>query len=683
MRRWLLLASILPALGWARAITFDWDVPENQPDGVTYELHVNGNAQTGIVAHPYPWPTDIPDGTLVNARVRAVAPDGFDCSQQTGPCPKSDWATLAQTLPAAQPSPRVNAIAYPAGITMAAPTFVAQYATAFNSSASPKTAMSAVSISSGDVLVGVGAHENEKGSALAITEDGASSWIVVQGNQLTDFCETRGWTYTASANESLTVTFIKSVDYFGGNVIRFSGSSGVGASAISSSTSGSPSVAITTTQDNSAIVVIVADWNAVSGTQTFTSNGGAGSPTNLTGYAGDGAHYGVAIAYYPDAGTAGSKTVGMSAPAGQKWTIIAIEVKGSASGNASITLSGGQSVAGVGVLTLSGAALKSISGPSGAGAVGSIVVGGGATATPAGLLSAGGAGTLGGAGTANTTPPGIATSGLVGSLSLSGGAGQLLSGLLGSGGAGLLNAQGGAAITSIGAAAAGAAGVLSLSAGANVTPIGIYITGLVGNVFASAGGNVNVSLSGLVAVGNAGALALSGGAQQTIAGLAATVGIGAATAHGGGTAAFPGVASTGTAGAVSLSATALLNLLGASGAGTAGLLALAADAAVTLTGIGANGQVGTITVSAGATASITLSGVASIGQVGTVTLSADAIALLTGIQALGQAGFLRLVELITPAGRLLLVESEGRLLLIEPEDRLLSIQSDGSNLNIS
>lgn len=219
---------------------------------------------------------------------------------------------------------------------MTAPTFVAQYATAFNSNTSPKTAMSAVSINSGDVLVGVGAHENDHGAALAITENGSSSWVAAQGWQAYEYCETRGWTYVATANESLTVTFAKSDSYFGGNIVRFSGSSGVGSSAINTGTSGSPSVAITTTQDNSAIVVIVTDWNANSGTQTFTSNGGAGSPTGLTGYVGDSNHYGVAIAYYANAGTAGSKTVGMSAPTGQKWTIIAIEVKGTTGGGANI-----------------------------------------------------------------------------------------------------------------------------------------------------------------------------------------------------------------------------------------------------------------------------------------------------------------------------------------------------------
>lgn len=96
---------------------------------------------------------------------------------------------------------------------------------------------------------------------------------------------------------------------------------------VANGASGSPSVSLTTTQANSAIVVIVSDWNAGSGTQTFTNNF-SGTPTALTDYPGDGARYGVAIAYFPDAGAVGSKTVGMSAPTGQKWTIIAIEVKG-------------------------------------------------------------------------------------------------------------------------------------------------------------------------------------------------------------------------------------------------------------------------------------------------------------------------------------------------------------------
>lgn len=218
---------------------------------------------------------------------------------------------------------------------MAAPTFVSQNATDFKS-ALPKTVMNVVAITSGQVIVAVGAKEKIDG-ALSITEDGSSSFNELQFIDLTDYCEVRAWYYTASASETITVTgYVDFYTMFGINALLFSNTNGVGASAKANNSSGSPSVSITTTQNNSAIVVIVGDRNAVSGTQTFTSNGGAGSATSLTGFPGNAANYGVAIAYYPDAGAAGAKTVGMSAPTGQKWAIIAVEVKGTAGATGSL-----------------------------------------------------------------------------------------------------------------------------------------------------------------------------------------------------------------------------------------------------------------------------------------------------------------------------------------------------------
>lgn len=207
------------------------------------------------------------------------------------------------------------------------PTFVAQYATAFNTDTSPKTVLNAVAINSGDVLVAIAATESD--ATLALIENGAAAATLQRSNETPAFSKVYGWTYIAPAEETITVSFSASVapgQFFGGNVVRFSNSSGVGASAVANGTSGNPSVTLTTTKANSAIVVIVSDWNAVAGTQTFTT--AAGTPTALTDYPGDAAHYGVAIAYYADVGAIGAKTIGMSAPTGQKWSIIAIEVKG-------------------------------------------------------------------------------------------------------------------------------------------------------------------------------------------------------------------------------------------------------------------------------------------------------------------------------------------------------------------
>ena len=92
---------------------------------------------------------------------------------------------------------------------------------------------------------------------------------------------------------------------------------------------------MTTTGDHSAICLIVLDANAVSGTSRtwltvngFTPSAGNGLELGYTLVSGT---YGIYIAYWPDAGLAGTKTVGLSAPAGMTYTAVATEILGSAS----------------------------------------------------------------------------------------------------------------------------------------------------------------------------------------------------------------------------------------------------------------------------------------------------------------------------------------------------------------
>lgn len=322
----------------ARNTTFAWDADSSWPVGTTIELEANGATATGITTNQHTLDIPVQPGEVISEKVRAIPPVGYQCGDPIDLCKPSEWVSLSRTIPSVPFSiwARTDNIGVN-GVT--APTFVAQYATAFNVSTSPKTAMSAVSISSGDVIVIVGVIEDAKstsGWSPTYSEDGSSAFANTIDNSTLDYSGVSSATYTATNNESITITAARGSSatttlFFGANAVRFSGSSGIGNTATDSG-SGSPSISITTTQNNSAIVVIFADWNATTGTQTFTSNGGAGSPTNLTGYAGDGSHYGAGIAYYADAGTAGSKTVGMSAPTGQKWRGIAIEVKGTESG---------------------------------------------------------------------------------------------------------------------------------------------------------------------------------------------------------------------------------------------------------------------------------------------------------------------------------------------------------------
>jgi hypothetical protein len=273
----------------------------------------------------------ISPGDVLSAKARAVTPLGYRCGNPPVPCPYSDWTTLVKTNP---PSPSGFSATLKESI-MAAPTFVAEYPTVFNTVTTPKTVMSAIAINNGDVLIDVSSKESEIDSPLGITENGTSSWITIQADATANYAAIASWSYIATTGESLTVTSTKNASgapWHGSNVLRFSGSSGIGASAKSKGTTGSPAVTLTTTQDNSAIVMICGDFAAVAGTQTLSSTGGAGSGTLKTGFPGNSNNYGVAIGVYLNAGTAGSKTVGMTAPTGQKWNILAVEVKGVSGG---------------------------------------------------------------------------------------------------------------------------------------------------------------------------------------------------------------------------------------------------------------------------------------------------------------------------------------------------------------
>lgn len=335
----LLLAGVVAAAP-AATVNLAWDaVPDARVTG--YEVGYGSAPGAYSAYQPAPGTTttlSVPDSGATHIAVRAL---GVDAGRpiQSGWSNEVVW--LGDLAEGTRPLAPVGLWARIAGSTvMAAPTFVAEYVSAWNSAASPKTLMNAVSINAGDVIVMVGANEGAWGTtgyAPTYTENGSASLANATETSAVWYAPVSCATYVATGAETLTTTAVRGTNaltshYFGGNAIRFSGSDGVGAIATGSGESGAPSFAITTTQANSAIVVVISDWNATSGTQTFTSTGGAGSATALSDYPGDNAHYGVAIAYYADAGTAGSKTVGMSAPSDQKWRGIAIEVKGTAGG---------------------------------------------------------------------------------------------------------------------------------------------------------------------------------------------------------------------------------------------------------------------------------------------------------------------------------------------------------------
>lgn len=138
------------------------------------------------------------------------------------------------------------------------------------------------------------------------------------------------WTTTLDTSRTVVITVNHTTGtQWGAFSDVFRGSDGIGATAAGTigDTTNPWSAAITTTQDNSALVVLNGDWAAVvggrtwltSGVGTFTEETAINSPTQ----------YSVNGGYYADVGTAGAKTVGVSGPAAQQTMLVVVEVKGS------------------------------------------------------------------------------------------------------------------------------------------------------------------------------------------------------------------------------------------------------------------------------------------------------------------------------------------------------------------
>lgn len=174
---------------------------------------------------------------------------------------------------------------------------------------------------------------------------GSLTYTLQQSNVIGSNSNTYGWTAIPVSQQtfSLGLTGSSNGNPWSAIVLPWTGSDGIGATAKNNGTGG-PTVNITTVADNSAVQVIVADWNATLGTTRTWRTVNGYTPTAGNGgekaYFTDGSNYTVYCAVYPDVGTAGVKAVGLSAPVGQKYTTVAVEVKGTAAAaGASLPLS--------------------------------------------------------------------------------------------------------------------------------------------------------------------------------------------------------------------------------------------------------------------------------------------------------------------------------------------------------
>jgi hypothetical protein len=225
------------------------------------------------------------------------------------------------------------------GTETGAPTFIQEAETSWNTTAASKTTP-AFSVQAGDVLVAFGVTENHS-TTISSVSGGSLTWTQRQVVAVTDYTWVGVWTAVVDVNKTMSVTFSRGgpgdggAQLYGGNVLTFRNSSGIGASSKANVASGAPSLNLTTTQDNSAIVCVNGDWNALTSPRAWRTIDSI-TPSQANGlevsYFANGTNYGVYSAYWPDAGAAAAKTCGLTAPSGQKYAIIAVEVLGTAGG---------------------------------------------------------------------------------------------------------------------------------------------------------------------------------------------------------------------------------------------------------------------------------------------------------------------------------------------------------------
>jgi hypothetical protein len=119
---------------------------------------------------------------------------------------------------------------------------------------------------------------------------------------------------------------------WGMNCLRIGNTAGAGASAGITNTS-TPTLDLVTGQDSSGIVVVNVDWQPVDGASRAwrVPAGGSGitnGSVNEPSYFYEPSNYTIYIGWHTTAGARGTKTVGLSAPGGQRYAIAALEVLG-------------------------------------------------------------------------------------------------------------------------------------------------------------------------------------------------------------------------------------------------------------------------------------------------------------------------------------------------------------------
>ena len=180
-----------------------------------------------------------------------------------------------------------------------------------------------LTVDAGDVLLVAAATGNTDTTLSTPTATGLTFTLVKSASAVNN-AVAYVWQATASATATLTVGVARSAgtSSWGFSVLQYRGAQ-VGASASTAATS-APSLAVTTTAAGSHLVWVHGDWAGVSGTPTWrtVSSVSAVPIANGTTVASTRFYVGT----WSGVGAIGSKTAGVSAPSGQTWAGVVVEV---------------------------------------------------------------------------------------------------------------------------------------------------------------------------------------------------------------------------------------------------------------------------------------------------------------------------------------------------------------------
>lgn len=200
------------------------------------------------------------------------------------------------------------------------------------STTSPKTTGS-LSVTSGDLLVAWATLEDQT-VGVTISDSATNTWTLRQDvNPGGSFTRPRMWTAVANATGSITITFTGgSTKWYTCGCTNWSNAAYSTSAKTNTSGPVAPSLAITTSFDNSALQFIVDDFAAADGAsrtyRTVNGNTPSAGGSGEERYDRSSANEASYAAYHPDAGTAGSKTIGLTAPSTQTPSLIVIEIQG-------------------------------------------------------------------------------------------------------------------------------------------------------------------------------------------------------------------------------------------------------------------------------------------------------------------------------------------------------------------